>query len=99
MDNIICHTVNCEHNVKSRCVAGIVNITEKGVCASKIKREGGILALLPISRRRKTSAQAISKTPSRARPLNVPITRTAYAPPTTSSSRTVFQRQDALPET
>ena len=44
MDNIICHTVNCEHNVKSRCVAGIVNITEKGVCASKIKREGGILA-------------------------------------------------------
>lgn len=44
MDKLICHTVNCEHNVKSRCAAGIVNITEKGVCASKIKREGGILA-------------------------------------------------------
>ncbi len=44
MDNLICHTVNCEHNVKSRCLAGIVSISNKGVCNSKIKREGGILA-------------------------------------------------------
>ncbi len=44
MDNLICHTNNCEHNIKSKCVAGIVNISESGVCNSKIKREGGILA-------------------------------------------------------
>ena len=44
MDNLICHTNNCEHNVKARCTAGIVNVSEKGVCTSKIKREGGVLA-------------------------------------------------------
>lgn len=44
MDNLICHTANCEHNVKSRCIAGIVNVSESGVCTSKLKREGGILA-------------------------------------------------------
>lgn len=44
MDNLICHTSNCEHNIKSRCIAGIVNISETGECTSKIKREGGVLA-------------------------------------------------------
>lgn len=44
MENLICHTANCEHNIKSRCIAGIINISEKGVCTSKIKRDGGILA-------------------------------------------------------
>lgn len=69
MDNIICHTVNCEHNVKSRCVAGIVNITEKACAPAKSSVKAVFLhRLLPISRRRKTSARAISKTPSRARP-------------------------------
>ncbi len=44
MENLICHTANCEHNIKSRCIAGIINVSEKGVCTSKIKREGGVLA-------------------------------------------------------
>lgn len=44
MDNLICHTSNCEHNVKSRCIAGIVNISETGACTSRMKREGGVLA-------------------------------------------------------
>lgn len=100
MDNIICHTVNCEHNVKSRCVAGIVNITEKGVCASKIKREGGILAqtFADIEAAEDFGTGNIENSVTCAS-VNAPITRTAYAPPTTSSSRTVFQRQDASPET
>ncbi|MEG1612568.1 MAG: DUF1540 domain-containing protein [Clostridia bacterium] len=44
MDNLICHTANCEHNIKSRCIAGIINVSGKGVCTSKIKRDGGVLA-------------------------------------------------------
>jgi hypothetical protein len=44
MDMLICHTSNCEHNVKSKCLAGIVSVNEKGVCLTKVKREGGILS-------------------------------------------------------
>lgn len=44
MDNLICHTANCEHNVKSRCRAGIIDVNEKGVCKTKVKREGGVIA-------------------------------------------------------
>lgn len=44
MDNLICHTANCEHNVKSRCIAGIINISDSGTCTSKMKRAGGVLA-------------------------------------------------------
>lgn len=44
MENLICHTANCEHNIKSRCTAGIINVDAKGICTSKVKREGGVLA-------------------------------------------------------
>ena len=44
MENLICHTANCEHNVKSRCLAGIISVSGKGECLSKVKRDGGILA-------------------------------------------------------
>lgn len=44
MTNLTCTTSNCEHNVKSKCTAGVVSIAENGKCLSKVKREGGILA-------------------------------------------------------
>lgn len=44
MKGLKCTTTNCEHNILDHCTAGIINITEKAVCSSKMKREGGILA-------------------------------------------------------
>ncbi|HPD02132.1 MAG TPA: DUF1540 domain-containing protein [Eubacteriales bacterium] len=44
MKNLICHTNNCEHNIKSRCTAGIITISDHARCLSKIRRDGGILA-------------------------------------------------------
>ncbi len=44
MKEIVCETSNCEHNLKCRCLAGIVSIGGTAKCQSKIKREGGSLA-------------------------------------------------------
>ncbi len=38
-----CTTTNCQHNLKCHCNAGIITVTEKGVCDSKQKRAGGPL--------------------------------------------------------
>ena len=43
MNQLKCTTVNCQHNLKDHCNAGIINVTENGVCGSKIKRAGGAL--------------------------------------------------------
>lgn len=46
MKGLRCTTANCEHNKCEHCLAGVVDINEKGVCKSKIKRDGGALAQL-----------------------------------------------------
>lgn len=44
MKEIICETSNCEHNLKCRCLAGIISVGDNAKCLSRIKREGGALA-------------------------------------------------------
>lgn len=44
MKEIICETSSCEHNLKCRCMAGIVSVGDGAKCLSRIKREGGALA-------------------------------------------------------
>ncbi|MGN1096707.1 MAG: DUF1540 domain-containing protein [Christensenellales bacterium] len=44
MKKILCHTSNCEHNLKNTCFAGVISIGETAKCMSKIKRDGGVLA-------------------------------------------------------
>ena len=44
MKEINCKTSNCEHNVKCRCLAGIIAVGNNAKCLSRIKRDGGALA-------------------------------------------------------
>ncbi|MEG2274183.1 MAG: DUF1540 domain-containing protein [Clostridia bacterium] len=44
MKNIKCETSNCEHNIKCRCLAGVIAVGENAKCLSRVKREGGSLA-------------------------------------------------------
>ncbi len=44
MKEIDCKTSNCEHNIKCKCLAGIIAVGENAKCASRIKRDGGALA-------------------------------------------------------
>lgn len=44
MKQINCCTSNCEHNLKNKCLAGVISINESAKCISRIKREGGALA-------------------------------------------------------
>ena len=44
MKEILCETSACEHNLKCRCLAGIISVGENAKCLSRIKREGGALA-------------------------------------------------------
>lgn len=44
MKDLKCTTANCEHNKLGKCRAGIIHIDTKGFCATKMKRDGGILA-------------------------------------------------------
>ena len=44
MKQINCATSNCEHNLKGKCFAGVISISESAKCVSRIKREGGALA-------------------------------------------------------
>jgi hypothetical protein len=44
MKEINCTTSNCEHNVKCKCLAGIIAIGDNAKCLSRIKRDGGALA-------------------------------------------------------
>lgn len=43
MMQLKCTTSNCQHNLKCHCNAGVITISEKAVCASKLKRAGGAL--------------------------------------------------------
>ena len=44
MKDLKCMTSNCEHCVLNRCNAGIINVAKSGVCASRSRREGGVLS-------------------------------------------------------
>ena len=44
MKEINCKTSNCEHNVKCKCLAGVIAVGENAKCLSRIKRDGGALA-------------------------------------------------------
>ena len=44
MKQINCATSNCEHNLKNKCLAGVISISDHAKCVSRIKREGGALA-------------------------------------------------------
>jgi len=44
MDNLRCTTSNCEHNIRTHCTAGIINVSQTAACHTKIKREGSVLA-------------------------------------------------------
>jgi hypothetical protein len=43
MNQLKCTTVNCQHNLKDHCNAGIVGVTDSANCGTKIKRAGGAL--------------------------------------------------------
>ncbi len=43
MNQLKCNTINCQHNLKSHCNAGVVVFNDKAQCQSKIKRAGGAL--------------------------------------------------------
>lgn len=43
MNQLKCTTINCQHNLKNHCNAGIIAVSEKAACESKIKRAGGAL--------------------------------------------------------
>lgn len=43
MNQLKCTTVNCQHNLKGHCDAGVVAISDKAVCDSRLKRVGGAL--------------------------------------------------------
>jgi hypothetical protein len=36
--------MNCEHNIRSNCTAGIINVEGNAACGTKVKREGNALA-------------------------------------------------------
>ena len=44
MDNLKCTTSNCEFNIRNHCNAKVIDISEKGVCTTRIKRKGGAYA-------------------------------------------------------
>ena len=43
MEQLKCKTVNCRHNLKCHCNAGIIGMDEKGRCMTRMKRPGGAL--------------------------------------------------------
>lgn len=43
MKGLKCTTSNCEYNQGCHCTAGIVTITDKAICKTKIKRKYGIM--------------------------------------------------------
>ncbi len=43
MDQLKCVTQNCIHNLKGHCNASVIGVNEKGVCATRMKRVGGVL--------------------------------------------------------
>lgn len=43
MMQLKCTTSNCQHNLKCHCNAGLITISDKASCDSKIKRSGGAL--------------------------------------------------------
>jgi len=44
MKGLRCTTSNCEYNRNMHCTAITVDISKRGVCRTKMKREGGMLA-------------------------------------------------------
>jgi hypothetical protein len=43
MMQLKCTTSNCQHNLKCHCNAGVISVTDKAMCDSKMKRAGGAL--------------------------------------------------------
>lgn len=43
MMQLKCTTANCQHNLKCHCNAGVISISDKATCESKMKRAGGAL--------------------------------------------------------
>ena len=43
MEQLKCKTVNCRHNLKGHCNAGVIGMDEKARCMTKMKRLGGAL--------------------------------------------------------
>lgn len=44
MKGLRCTTSNCEYNKNMHCTATNIEINKRGICNTKMKREGGILA-------------------------------------------------------
>ncbi|MCL2630312.1 MAG: DUF1540 domain-containing protein [Firmicutes bacterium] len=43
MNQLKCTTINCQHNLKDHCNAGIIGVTDSAKCGTKMKRAGGAL--------------------------------------------------------
>lgn len=43
MKGLKCTTTNCEYNNSYHCSAGVINVSKKSVCTTRIKRENGAL--------------------------------------------------------
>lgn len=65
MIQLKCTTANCQHNLKCHCNAGIICVSEKGICTSKIKRAGG--ALEQTFRELEASEEFLNDAPSSVR--------------------------------
>ena len=44
MQNLKCTTCNCEFNIRNHCNAKVIDLNEKAVCTTRIKRKGGAYA-------------------------------------------------------
>ena len=44
MNDLKCTTANCEHNIRTICTAGIINVADNAACDTKTRREGGMVA-------------------------------------------------------
>ena len=44
MQKLKCTTCNCEFNIRNHCNAKVIDVSEKGVCTTRIKRKGGAYA-------------------------------------------------------
>ena len=43
MKGLKCTTTNCEYNHGYHCKAGVINVSKRGTCLTKVKREYGAL--------------------------------------------------------
>ena len=57
-----CTCNNCQHNLKGHCDAGLISVSEKTNCQSRIKRPGG--ALEQTFKEMETSEEFLQEAPS-----------------------------------